>query len=95
MNLYTSVFAYVCSIGLYNGIVNADTHNARIANADGQGEGVRLKTQAKYSNSSGLTATSSWAKRRSKEEITKNETNTLHTRNSPVNPRLHRRDRQE
>jgi len=36
MNLYTSVFAYVCSIGLYNGIVNADTQNARIANADGQ-----------------------------------------------------------
>ena len=26
---------------------------------------------------------------------TNNETNTLHTRNSPVNPRLHRRDRQE
>jgi hypothetical protein len=36
MNLYTSVFAYVCSIGLYNGIVNADTQSARIANADGQ-----------------------------------------------------------
>ena len=36
MNLYTSVFAYVCSIGLYNGIVNADTQNARIVNADGQ-----------------------------------------------------------
>ena len=38
MNLYTSVFAYVCSIGLYNGIVNADTQSARIANADGQGD---------------------------------------------------------
>jgi len=36
MNLYTSVFAYVCSIGLYNGIENADTQNVRIANADGQ-----------------------------------------------------------
>ena len=36
MNLYTSLFAYVYSIGLYNGIVNADTQSARIANADGQ-----------------------------------------------------------
>ena len=41
MNLYTSVFAYVCSIGLYNGIVNADTQNVRIANADGQKKGVK------------------------------------------------------
>ncbi|MBR6806104.1 MAG: hypothetical protein IKM47_06280, partial [Bacteroidaceae bacterium] len=32
----TSVFAYVCSIGLYKRIVNADTQSIRIANADGQ-----------------------------------------------------------
>ena len=38
MNLYTSVFVYVCSIGLYKRIVNADTQSIRIANADGQGE---------------------------------------------------------
>ena len=44
MNLYTSVFAYVCSIGLYNGIVNADTQNVRIANADGQGS-LRIGTK--------------------------------------------------
>ena len=37
MNLCTSVFAYVCSIGLYKRIVNADTQSIRIANADGQG----------------------------------------------------------
>jgi hypothetical protein len=33
-------------------ILNADTHNIRIANADGQGEGVGTNTQAKVSNSS-------------------------------------------
>ena len=36
MNLCTSVFVYVCSIGLYKRIVNADTQNIRIANAEGQ-----------------------------------------------------------
>ena len=30
MNLCTSVFAYVCSIGLYKRIVNAVTQNIRI-----------------------------------------------------------------
>ena len=37
MNLCTSVFVYVGSIGLYKRIVNADTQSIRIANADGQG----------------------------------------------------------
>ena len=37
MNLCTSVFADVCSIGLYIRIVNADTQSIRIVNADGQG----------------------------------------------------------
>ena len=37
MNLSTSVFVYVGSIGLYKRIVNADTQSIRIANADGQG----------------------------------------------------------
>ena len=36
MNLCTSVFVYVGSIGLYKRIVNADTQSIRIANADGQ-----------------------------------------------------------
>ena len=36
MNLCTSVFVDVCSIGLYKRIVNADTQSIRIANADGQ-----------------------------------------------------------
>ena len=36
MNLCTSVYVYVCSIGLYKRIVNADTQNIRIANAEGQ-----------------------------------------------------------
>ena len=36
MNLCTSVFVYVGSIGLYKRIVNADTQNIRIANAEGQ-----------------------------------------------------------
>ena len=35
MNLCTSVFAYLCSIGLYKRIVNADTRSLCIANADG------------------------------------------------------------
>jgi hypothetical protein len=35
MNLCTSVFVYVGSIGLYKRIVNADTQSIRIANADG------------------------------------------------------------
>ena len=74
MNLYTSVFAYVCSIGLYNGIVNTDTQNARIANADGQ-ESPSCKNNTKNE--------------------TNDETNTLHTRIVIVNPRLHRRHRQE
>ena len=38
MNLCTSVFVYVGSIVLYKRIVNANTQNIRIANADGQGE---------------------------------------------------------
>ena len=37
MNLCTSVFVYVGSIGLYKRIVNAYTQSIRIANADGQG----------------------------------------------------------
>ena len=37
MNLCTSVFVYVGSIGLYKRIVNADTQSIRIANADEQG----------------------------------------------------------
>ena len=37
MNLCTSVFVYVGSIGLYKRIVNAVTQSIRIANADGQG----------------------------------------------------------
>ena len=37
MNLCTSVYVYVGSIGLYKRIVNADTQSIRIANADGQG----------------------------------------------------------
>ena len=37
MNLCTSTFAYVYSIGLYKRIVNAVTQSIRIANADGQG----------------------------------------------------------
>ena len=37
MNICTSVFVYVGSIGLYKRIVNADTQSIRIANADGQG----------------------------------------------------------
>ena len=36
MNLCTSLFVYVGSIGLYKRIVNADTQSIRIANADGQ-----------------------------------------------------------
>ena len=38
MNICTSVFVYVGSIGLYKRIVNAVTQSIRIANADGQGE---------------------------------------------------------
>ena len=41
MNLCTSVFVYVGSIGLYKRIVNAYTQSIRIANADGQGKKVR------------------------------------------------------
>jgi len=37
MNLCTSVFADVGSIGLYKRIVNAGTQSIRIANADGHG----------------------------------------------------------
>ena len=37
MNICTSVFVYVGSIGLYKRIVNAYTQSIRIANADGQG----------------------------------------------------------
>ena len=37
MNLCTSVFVYVGSIGLYKRIVNTYTQSIRIANADGQG----------------------------------------------------------
>ena len=37
MNLCTSFFVYIGSIGLYKRIVNADTQSIRIANADGQG----------------------------------------------------------
>ena len=40
MSLYTSVFVYVGSIGLYKRIVNADTQSIRIANADGQGNSL-------------------------------------------------------
>ena len=40
MNLCTSVFVYVVSIGLYKRIVNADTQNIRIANAEGQRGGL-------------------------------------------------------
>ena len=36
MNLCASVFVYVGSIVLYKRIVNANTQNIRIANADGQ-----------------------------------------------------------
>ena len=36
MNLCTSTFAYVYSIGLYKRIVNAVTQSIRIANADEQ-----------------------------------------------------------
>ena len=36
MDLYISVFVYVGSIVLYIRIVNANTQNIRIANADGQ-----------------------------------------------------------
>ena len=36
MNLCTSFFVYIGSIGLYKRIVNADTQSIRIANADGQ-----------------------------------------------------------
>ena len=43
MNLCTSVFADVCSIGLYKRIVNADTQSIRIANADGQGNIIIVK----------------------------------------------------
>ena len=38
MNLCTSAFVYVGSIVLYKRIVNANTQNIRIANADGQGK---------------------------------------------------------
>ena len=43
MNLCTSVFVYVGSIGLYKRIVNAYTQSIRIANADGQGDATRKK----------------------------------------------------
>ena len=36
MNISTSVFVYVGSIVLYKRIVNTNTQNIRIANADGQ-----------------------------------------------------------
>ena len=42
MNLCTSVFVYVGSIGLYKRIVNAYTQSIRIANADGQGNLKKL-----------------------------------------------------
>ena len=35
MNLCTSFFVYIGSIGLYKRIVNADTQSIRITNADG------------------------------------------------------------
>ena len=37
MNLCASVFVYVGSIALYKRIVNANTQNIRIANADNKG----------------------------------------------------------
>ena len=42
MNLCTSVFVYIGSIVLYKRIVNADTQNIRIANADGQLKNKRV-----------------------------------------------------
>ena len=45
MNLCTSVFVYVGSIGLYKRIVNADTQSIRIANADGQGTQVAVRPE--------------------------------------------------
>ena len=36
MNLCTSFFVCIGSIGLYKRIANADTQSIRIANADGQ-----------------------------------------------------------
>ena len=43
MNLCTSLFVYIGSIGLYKRIVNADTQSIRIANADGHsGQGLKL-----------------------------------------------------
>ena len=47
MNLCTSVFVYVGSIGLYKRIVNADTQSIRIANADGQGLKILLACSVK------------------------------------------------
>ena len=48
MNLCTSVFVYVGSIGLYKRIVNAYTQSIRIANADGQGVKLLLAFSVKH-----------------------------------------------
>ena len=53
MNLCTSVFVYVGSIGLYKRIVNADTQSIRIANADGQGLKILLACSVKLPPPSG------------------------------------------
>ena len=42
MNICTSLFVYIGSIGLYKRIVNADTQSIRIANADGQVRSIQL-----------------------------------------------------
>ena len=47
LNLCTSVFVYVGSIGLYKRIVNADTQSIRIANADGWGGKLPRKSFVK------------------------------------------------
>ena len=69
MNLCTSVFVYVGSIGLYKRIVNADTQSIRIANADGQGwpsgrRSLKLCLRVQ-SNSLPLSGTPSSSKRES------------------------------
>ena len=54
MNLCTSVFVYVGSIGLYKRIVNAYTQSIRIANADGQGVKLLLACSLKLPPPFGL-----------------------------------------
>ena len=49
MNQYTSVFIYVGSIVLYKRIVNTNTQNIRIANADGQGVFIQTPSPFGYS----------------------------------------------